>query len=230
MSTPRHGTLRAVGLGGAILLAGGCSMSDDGARPTTEPVATAPTTPVPATSSPTTTSPNASSSTTSAADRTLVGFTDPSSIAGWSTVDDRVMGGVSLSTVDWQDGRLRFRGTVSLENNGGFSSVRGPAADLGAGAAGATAFIVDAEGDGTTYLLQVVDRDGGRWVQRFRTTAGTLVGHELPVAGFEPVTSRLNRRVADAPLDPARVVQFTVYVVDEQTGPFEIRIARFAAR
>ncbi|MBM3683189.1 MAG: CIA30 family protein [Actinobacteria bacterium] len=229
MSTPRHGTLRAVGLGGAILLATACSTSDDAARTTTESGATSPTT---STVAPTSTAaaPTTTSGATSAATRTLVGFTDPSSIAGWSTVDDRVMGGVSLSTVDWQDGRLRFRGTVSLENNGGFSSVRGPAADLSAGAAGATAFIVDAEGDGTTYLLQVVDRDGGRWVQRFRTTAGTLVGHELPVAGFEPVTSRLNRRVADAPLDPARVVQFTVYVVDEQTGPFEIRIARFAAR
>ncbi len=54
-------------------------------------------------------------------------FTFPSSAATaeWQTVNDGVMGGVS-------DGRLRitdrqtleFRGTLSLENNGGFASVR----------------------------------------------------------------------------------------------------------
>lgn len=213
----------------ALLVAPACAAADDGSDPPAPPAEVSPTSSSPAT--PTTVSTTvAPSTTTGAAARTLIDFADPASATGWSTVDDRVMGGVSRSTVDWQDGRLRFRGTVSLENNGGFSSVRGPAGEFGGTAAGATTFVVGAEGDGTTYLLQVVDRDGGRWVQRFRTTAGVDTDHDLPVTGFEPVTSRLNPRIADAPLDPARVVQFTIYVVDDQTGPFEVRISRFAAR
>lgn len=213
----------------ALLVAPACAAADDGSDPPAPPAEVSPTSSSPAT--PTTVSTTvAPSTTTGAAARTLIDFADPASATDWSTVDDRVMGGVSRSTVDWQDGRLRFRGTVSLENNGGFSSVRGPAGEFGGTAAGATTFVVGAEGDGTTYLLQVVDRDGGRWVQRFRTTAGVDTDHDLPVTGFEPVTSRLNPRIADAPLDPARVVQFTIYVVDDQTGPFEVRISRFAAR
>ncbi len=213
----------------ALLVAPACAAADDGSDATAPPAEVSPTTSTPATPTAVSTT-VAPSTTTGAAARTLIDFADPASATGWSTVDDRVMGGVSRSTVDWQDGRLRFRGTVSLENNGGFSSVRGPAGEFGGTAAGATTFVVGAEGDGTTYLLQVVDRDGGRWVQRFRTTAGVDTDHDLPVTGFEPVTSRLNPRIADAPLDPARVVQFTIYVVDDQTGPFEVRISRFAAR
>lgn len=214
--------LPAIAVGVTLLVGTACSEAVDGAN------ATAATVEVSASSS--TSSTAAPTPTTGAAARTLIAFADPASVTGWSTVDDRVMGGVSRSTVDWQEGRLRFRGTVSLENNGGFSSVRGPLGEFGGAAAGATTFVVGAVGDGTTYLLQVVDRDGGRWVQRFRTTAGVDTDHDLPVTGFEPVTSRLNPRIADAPLDPARVVQFTIFVVDDQTGPFEVRISRFAAR
>ena len=43
----------------------------------------------------------------------------------WYTVDDDVMGGVSSSTVDIvEPDILLFSGTMSLDNNGGFSSVR----------------------------------------------------------------------------------------------------------
>ncbi len=211
----------------AALAVGGC-----GRAPVAGPAAT--------TSAPTTTGPAATSTstppttelppTTVPADRTLVAFGDPSTAEGWSTVDDRVMGGVSRSTVQWEDGRLRFSGTVSLENNGGFSSARGPVGAVAAPQETTTAFVVTAEGDGTTYLLQVTDAEGGRWVQRFATAAGMTVDHVLPVSGFEPVTSRLNPRSAAGPMDPARVVQFTVYVVDDQIGPFDLRIVRLAAR
>ena len=44
----------------------------------------------------------------------------------WSTVDDRVMGGVSLSRVVAADSCMRWEGMMSLESNGGFVSVRSP--------------------------------------------------------------------------------------------------------
>lgn len=45
---------------------------------------------------------------------------------GWVTVDDRVMGGVSSSQITQSDTFMRWEGTMSLENNGGFASVRSP--------------------------------------------------------------------------------------------------------
>ena len=42
----------------------------------------------------------------------------------WRVVNDTVMGGVSRSSVDEQDGIMRFSGWLSLERNGGFVSTR----------------------------------------------------------------------------------------------------------
>ena len=46
----------------------------------------------------------------------------------WMVVNDGVMGGVSRSTIRRGDdvGTAVFEGTLSLENNGGFASVRTP--------------------------------------------------------------------------------------------------------
>ena len=41
----------------------------------------------------------------------------------WSIVNDDVMGGVSQGSAQAVDDVLLFKGDISLENNGGFSSV-----------------------------------------------------------------------------------------------------------
>ncbi len=52
-------------------------------------------------------------------------FTETSSIERWIVVDDGVMGGRSKGSMGLSpEGHGLFKGTVSLENNGGFSSVR----------------------------------------------------------------------------------------------------------
>ena len=52
-------------------------------------------------------------------------FDRPESVVTWSAVDDRVMGGVSRSTLRVDPaGHALFAGTVSADNNGGFASVR----------------------------------------------------------------------------------------------------------
>lgn len=55
----------------------------------------------------------------------IFNFEKDSELGNWSTVDDVVMGGRSngsLSVTD--DGHGLFSGTISLDNNGGFSSLR----------------------------------------------------------------------------------------------------------
>ncbi|MDO9038647.1 MAG: CIA30 family protein [Lutibacter sp.] len=52
-------------------------------------------------------------------------FNKESDISNWKIVNDVVMGGQSRSKFNLNDeGHGVFKGTVSLENNGGFSSVR----------------------------------------------------------------------------------------------------------
>ncbi len=56
---------------------------------------------------------------------TLVDFNTQSELTNWYVVDDGVMGGLSAGSFTLNSqGHAVFKGTVSLANNGGFSSVR----------------------------------------------------------------------------------------------------------
>jgi NADH dehydrogenase [ubiquinone] 1 alpha subcomplex assembly factor 1 len=47
----------------------------------------------------------------------------------WRIVNDGVMGGLSSSKAIVEDDKIIFSGNVSLENNGGFASLRSPVKD-----------------------------------------------------------------------------------------------------
>ena len=68
----------------------------------------------------------------------------------WAVVNDGVMGGVSESRFTQRRGIGTFSGTVRLENNGGFASVRSTPA-LAAVPADATSFDLRVLGDGRQY-------------------------------------------------------------------------------
>ncbi len=62
----------------------------------------------------------------------LFGFASPNAVADWQAVNDGVMGGVSDGRFRITDRQtLEFYGTLSLENNGGFASVRSRPRALG---------------------------------------------------------------------------------------------------
>ena len=56
----------------------------------------------------------------------LADFTAEDSVTDWYVQNDTVMGGVSSSELSWNDGDLLFSGNLSTDNNGGFTSMRGP--------------------------------------------------------------------------------------------------------
>jgi hypothetical protein len=143
----------------------------------------------------------------------------------WSAVDDRVMGGISSSRLRHDPaGHAVFEGVVSLEQNGGFASVR--TRPMALGAPGAAAYVLEVAGDGKRYklALRTDDRfDGIAYQASFTPRAGGWSDVRLPVADFEP-TFR-GRRVPDAPtLDPAAVRQTGLLIADRQAGPFELAI------
>ena len=157
----------------------------------------------------------------------LVDFNNADEVAAWRTVNDPVMGGRSTSAITFGDGGLMFSGTISLENNGGFASARGPEnPDIGRKAAGATSLLIRAVGDGKTYVVRVgVGGQPWSYIQRFTTQAAVERTYTLPIAGFQAVGMRLDP-APNAPqaLDPSAISRISVYILDKQQGPFEITI------
>lgn len=156
----------------------------------------------------------------------LVDLGDPAAVAAWTTVNDPVMGGRSTSAVTLGDGGLVFAGNISLDNNGGFASARGPVdPEIGRRATGATSLRVRATGDGKTYVLKVETGQPWSYIQRFATEAGVRRTYDLPVGGFQPVNMFLDP-VPGAPLlDPSAIDRVSFYILDKQEGPFQLIVS-----
>ena len=84
----------------------------------------------------------------------IFNFDKSADINKWRIVDDVVMGGVSESEIEInKDGDGVFSGHVSLDNNGGFSSVRCQFRNLNISAY--SKFIIRIKGDGKSYQFRV---------------------------------------------------------------------------
>ena len=165
-------------------------------------------------------------SSTAALVNTLFNFSDNESLVGWSTQNDTVMGGVSRSTATWDSGQLVFAGDLSLDNNGGFTSLISPV-DMSIGTAliDGQAIVVTAEGDGKTYLLQLRLADNTRFIQRFTTQPNELDTYVLPLKEFEAVDWRLSVIPNAEPMDVSKIGQISIYLLDKQTGTFRLAIS-----
>ena len=156
---------------------------------------------------------------------TLLDFTDPNAASAWHAIDDRVMGGISRSTLRHDPaGHAVFEGTVSLERNGGFASMRSSPGERGL--TGAESCLIELRGDNKPFKLSLLTDDGFDSMnhQFSFTPAGpgwqTL---HLPLAAFR-ATFR-GREVAGAPtLDPAAIRQVGLMIADRQAGPFALEI------
>jgi NADH dehydrogenase [ubiquinone] 1 alpha subcomplex assembly factor 1 len=147
----------------------------------------------------------------------------------WTVVNDGVMGGRSTSTVQEDStGTIVFAGDVSLENNGGFASVRLPIAALDLSAFGGLRLRLRGDGNRYQIRLRTDDRfDGIAYSARFQTT-GEWETVEIPFAAFEPTFRGVRPRGAP-PLDPSRIRQLGFLIADEQAGPFRLEVADLSA-
>lgn len=161
--------------------------------------------------------------------RLVVDFADSREAARWRSIDDRVMGGVSISRMEAASGCSLFTGELSLENQGGFASVRAPLAGAAGGVgvlAGARALVLACRGDGKSYRLRLRTEpgfDGVNHEARFETRAGQRSEVTLELSAFAPVWR--GRPVLDAPrLDPAAVQSLGLMLADRQVGRFRLEL------
>ena len=156
---------------------------------------------------------------------TLFGFSGAADEPGWTAVNDGVMGGVSRGGAKLVDGRLHFRGILSLENNGGFSSIRsgGPTRDWSA----LKVIVLRVKGDGRTYRLQIATNAQFRssrisYQAEFTTKRDDWTEARVPLAALVPMFR--GRTLSGPPLDRARVEEIGLSLADGNPGAFALEI------
>lgn len=140
------------------------------------------------------------------------------------TVHDRVMGGRSTGTVARSDNGLVFAGELSLEDNGGFASLRAGNVPSLAGTGGLRLEVL---GDGRTWQVTVSRSDvaipAGSYRAYIDTVAGELTEHTLLWDDFTAVA--YGRPVSGAPplgQAPGRIDRVGLLLADKTPGPFAI--------
>ena len=141
----------------------------------------------------------------------------------WSAQNDNVMGGVSKGDAVIRDGVLRFSGSLSFENNGGFAQVR--ICDLAYDLSGKKGVRMKIMGDGRTYQFRIATdarHRGSRIAYRaeFPTKAGEWA--EVVVA-FADLTPSHRGKILDGPLaDLSQIEELSLLIGDKREGPFTL--------
>ena len=164
--------------------------------------------------------------TQAASERTLFDFQAPTSSPAWQIVNDDVMGGVSTSRFQiLTNGGGVFSGVVSLENNGGFASVRSSPTrhDL----TGCGCFVIRLRGDGHRYKFTArmeTGFDAPLYQCAFETKRGEWEEHRLAFKDFVP-TFRGRTLTGVPPLNPANVASGCLLIADKQDGAFRLEMS-----
>jgi monofunctional biosynthetic peptidoglycan transglycosylase len=135
------------------------------------------------------------------------------------------MGGVSSGDAKLIAGSLHFRGVLSLENNGGFSSIRsrGPIRNFSK----VKSIVLRLKGDGRTYRLQLATNAEFRrarvsYQAEFRTTLGEWTEVSVPLASFVPMFR--GQTLSGPPMDRAQIEEIGISLSDGKPGKFLLEI------
>ena len=142
----------------------------------------------------------------------------------WRSINDGVMGGCSAGGMLQSEEGLRFTGELSLENNGGFSSVRRPVEqDL----SGTSSVTLEVRGDGREYQFRIRQDsqfDGVAWRAMFNAADEWQI-IEIALRDFIPVFRGKN--VTDAgPVIASGIQQIGFLLADKAAGGFALEIRR----
>ena len=158
-------------------------------------------------------------------EKVLYDFSTDETTGRWAIVNDGVMGGLSQSGLTLSgEGTAIFQGTLSLENYGGFASVRTvpQAYNLG----GYEGLSLRVRGDGRRYKLRMrVDRnlDGPAYEAEFDTKADAWITVNVPLQAAIP-TYR-GRQLRNLPaLDGSQLTQIGLMLADKNPGDFRLEV------
>jgi NADH dehydrogenase [ubiquinone] 1 alpha subcomplex assembly factor 1 len=154
----------------------------------------------------------------------LLNFEDSKSIRNLRTINDSVMGGRSVGRYRLTDKKmLEFYGRLSLENNGGFASIRLPSGNLNLKKG--DILILRLRGDGRTYNMNLYAQQnlgGISFRQSFKTLPNKLIEVKLPIDKF--IATWRGRAFPKQKLTPGDVTGLGFFLGDKKEGEFNLQL------
>lgn len=159
---------------------------------------------------------------------TIYDFSKENSLENWYVVDDVVMGGKSNSELFInEEGHGVFRGNVSLENNGGFSSIQYRLD--GVGVEDAKKISIRLKGDGKRYQFRIKDnrRKYYSYIAYFQTN-GDWQTIEIPLKDFY---ASFRGRTLDLPnFHHSKIEEVAFLIANKKAENFQLVIDKMELR
>ncbi|MFT5851589.1 MAG: hypothetical protein ACI87J_001562 [Colwellia sp.] len=153
----------------------------------------------------------------------MINFTEQKNADNWRITNDSVMGGKSEGRFLFEQDSGIFTGYISLENNGGFSSVFRMIEPL---PKNLETVSIDVEGDGITYQLRmIVSLDGYRlaYKHNFETVAGQRETLTFTLADFQ--ASFRGRIMTNAPVLKSEDIRQVGFLITKKVaGKFSLSV------
>ncbi|MFK7936364.1 MAG: CIA30 family protein [Saprospiraceae bacterium] len=158
----------------------------------------------------------------------LFNFEKSTELANWQVVNDGVMGGLSSATLQFDSaGHAIYQGRVSLENNGGFSSIRTNFNTQDVSSFSEVCLRI--KGDGKRYQFRMKSTANQRYsyIHHFETS-GEWEEITLPFAQFYPA---FRGRKLDQPNFNGKTLGSVSFLIgNKKAESFELMIERIELR
>lgn len=157
---------------------------------------------------------------------TIFDFNTDSDMSAWRVVDDIVMGGRSDGSLTLNDqGHAVFKGHVSLENNGGFSSIRYPFQMIKTEEF--SRVILRVKGDGKRYQFRVKDRQNTYYSYiHYFETSGEWEEISIPLKDMYP--SFRGRKLGIPNFDKTTIEEIGILIANYKEQDFELWIDKIS--
>ena len=153
--------------------------------------------------------------------RVMFDFSDLNDSSSWFLLLDGVMGGKSTGNLKKNEHTITFTGEVSLQNNGGFSSMQSS--------------IHPAVMDGMNAIKIKIKGDGREWIlagRKFMTPTADDYWFKFKTTGdWQEVVvpiSKMKRRVYGFPMigriTPDQIKGLSFYIYDKKSGPYSLEV------
>lgn len=155
-------------------------------------------------------------------DITLFAFDMDSDLSNWYIVDDVVMGGRSDGHFEINEkGHGLFYGDVSLDNNGGFSSVRYSFDEIDL--RDKSTCLIRLKGDGKRYQFRVKESryDRHSYIQYFETS-GEWETIELPLRIMYPTFRGMELNMPDFP--GQKMQEISILISNKKAESFQLEM------
>ena len=152
----------------------------------------------------------------------ILNFDSKQSVSKWKTINDDVMGGFSTSGLAYNNNDYAiFSGNVSLENNGGFASIRRQLS--GVNLYNKKSIVLKVKGDGKNYQLRIKKNrfDYYSYVYSF-PTSGNWESVSVELASMYP--SFRGQRLDFSNFSAKQIQQISILIANNKEEQFNLII------